>query len=268
MIGSKKKNNKKEEKKSSEYLIEMKGIRTVFGEQIVHDSLDFKALSGEITVIVGPSGVGKTVLLRYMLGLEEPDAGEIYFHGINTLEMSKRERADYRGRLGVIFQSSALFDSFTVYDNVALPLREKTDLPEAEISDKVDEMLESVGMAGSGSKYPSQLSGGMQRRCALARALVTDPEIIFFDEPTTGLDPRTKYAIYNLLQETHEKIGYSAVMISHDIPRIFSFADNIAALHNGRIEDNINPRRPDKVSNPWLLSVIEHEKKQGSKQKI
>ena len=239
--------------------IELDDVRKSFGAQKVHRGLNLKVPRGKITVIVGPSGVGKSVLLKYILGMVEPDSGHVRVEGRDIVTMKRRELREHRSKLGVLFQGAALFDSLDVYENVALPLREKTRLKEDEIRSKVLAKLTLMGMEHSLEKYPSELSGGMQKRVGLARALMIDPEIVLFDEPTTGLDPETTNNIYKLFKETQAKLGFTALIVSHDIPKIFKIADFVAFLHEGEIQAFIPPSGILGCPNDYVQKIVHLE---------
>jgi phospholipid/cholesterol/gamma-HCH transport system ATP-binding protein len=204
---------------------------------------------------VGASGSGKSVMLKYILGFMHPDQGDVLVDGRSILKLSESEMKKLRGRYGVVFQGAALFDSLSVFENVALPLREKTKKTESEIEAQVMHSLEEMRMADARHKMPSELSGGMQRRVALARALQLNPEIVLFDEPTTGLDPETSENIYDLFIETQKRLNYTALIVSHDIPRIFRAGDRIAVLNGGKIETVISPRDLRNVKG-WLKKMM------------
>ncbi|MEE4239841.1 MAG: ATP-binding cassette domain-containing protein [Desulfopila sp.] len=203
---------------------------------VVLDGVDFKILSGRTTVIAGGSGQGKSVTLKLILGLMQPDSGEIYVHDKNIVGIGGGALERLRSKFGVLFQGSALFDSMTVFDNVALPLRERTDLGEEEIRKKVQKTLEELELGGTDDRYPAQLSGGMRKRVGLARALQLDPEIMLFDEPTTGLDPVMTQDIYQLFAATQKQVGFTSVIVSHDIPRVLNLADQVILLNDGKID--------------------------------
>lgn len=202
-------------------------------EQKVLDKVSFSVPAGETTVIAGGSGQGKSVTLKLILGLMQPDAGKIIIGETNTVGIRGRELERLRSRFGVLFQGAALFDSMTVYDNVALPLRERTKKSEAEIRSQVNETLEQLELEGVEERYPAQLSGGMRKRVGLARALQLEPEIMLFDEPTTGLDPVMTQDIYQLFARTQKRVGFTSVIVSHDIPRVLGLADQVIILNNG-----------------------------------
>ncbi|HWR57918.1 MAG TPA: ABC transporter ATP-binding protein [Thermodesulfovibrionales bacterium] len=217
-------------------MIEIINLYKSFEGQKVLRGVNLKISSGELIAIIGESGGGKSVLLRHLIGLLRPEEGKVVVEGEDITVLNRREMDRIREKFGVVFQGGALFDSFTVFDNIAFPLREKTKLPEEKIREKVEEALEDVGLLGVEEKYPAELSGGMRKRVSLARALITEPKIVLFDEPTTGLDPIKLHAIHKLIVDTHNKYGFTGVMISHDIPEIYEVVDRIAFLYEGKIE--------------------------------
>ena len=216
-------------------MIKLVDVHKSFDSQVVLDGLSLEIPEGKITAVIGPSGEGKSVLLKHMIGLMKPDRGEVYVEGDNITAMHRFEMNRIWEKFGMLFQNAALFDSMTVFENVAFPLEEKTRLSRAEIRDRVHDALENVGLKGIDRKYPDELSGGMKKRVGLARALLLNPRIILFDEPTTGLDPIICRAIHQLIRETHERYGYTAVIVSHEIPEIFDISDSVSMLYRGKI---------------------------------
>jgi phospholipid/cholesterol/gamma-HCH transport system ATP-binding protein len=196
-------------------------------------SLEIK--EGEILALIGKSGIGKSVLLKHIVGLLRPDRGRIIVKGKDIGRIRNSELMKLRRHLGFLFQGGALFDSMSVYDNVAFPLREKSRLGEEEIRKKVMHELGQVGLTGSEDRYPSQLSGGMKKRAALARELVWEPEIMLFDEPTTGLDPIISNAILTLIDKLHKRLKFTGIIVTHEIPQVFEITDRVAMLHDGVI---------------------------------
>jgi phospholipid/cholesterol/gamma-HCH transport system ATP-binding protein len=240
-------------------VIRITGLRRAFGAQEVLRGLDLEVASGEILVVIGRSGGGKSVLLKHLVGLLRPDAGGIFVDGTDITRLGRSALDRIRERYGVVFQGGALFDSMSVFDNVAFPLREKTRLRAVDVRQKVDEKLAQVGLEGMGGKNPAEISGGMRKRVAIARALVTEPEVVFFDEPTTGLDPILVNTIHHLIVELHRKFRFTAVVVSHEIPAIFRIADRVAMLHDGVIVDSGTPEAIQGSTNPIVQQFIRGE---------
>jgi phospholipid/cholesterol/gamma-HCH transport system ATP-binding protein len=237
-------------------VIRVQGLHKRFGPQPVLQGVDLEIATGEIMVIIGRSGGGKSVLLKHLIGLLRPDRGTVRVDDTEITRLRGGELDRVRQRYGVVFQGGALFDSMSVADNVAFPLREKTRLAAAEIRGRVEEKLEQVGLSGMGHKHPAEISGGMRKRVAIARALVTEPEIVFFDEPTTGLDPILVNTIHHLIMELHRKFRFTAVMVSHEIPEIFEIADRVAMLHEGIIVEVGPPEAVRASTNPIVQQFI------------
>jgi phospholipid/cholesterol/gamma-HCH transport system ATP-binding protein len=238
-------------------MIQVVDVYRSFGKQQVLKGINFRVQRGEILAVVGPSGSGKTVLLRLLIGLLRPDRGQVIIEGTDITTLDGRRLDKVRERFGMLFQGGALFDSMNVLDNVAFPLREKTKLSEPEIASQVQKMLESVGLGDMGYKFPAELSGGMKKRTALARALITGPSIVLFDEPTTGLDPILVHAIHQLILDTHRTFGYTAVLVSHEIPKVFDVATRVAMIHEGAIIEQGAPEEILKSSDPLVRQFIE-----------
>jgi phospholipid/cholesterol/gamma-HCH transport system ATP-binding protein len=207
-----------------------------FGRQEVLRGVNLDCPRGQITTIVGPSGCGKTVFLKHLNLLLRPNSGRIIIEGVEVTRLGSRGLDRVREQFGMLFQAGALFDSMSVFDNVAFPLVEKTSLSRGEIASRVHEMLAQVGLEGMEAKYPSELSGGMQKRAALARALVRRPKILMLDEPTTGLDPTRTAAIHELVRNTQQQFELTVVMVSHDVPEVFKISDRVAYMHEGKAE--------------------------------
>jgi phospholipid/cholesterol/gamma-HCH transport system ATP-binding protein len=215
-------------------LYQVRGLVKRYGPRTVLDGLDFDVLTGESLVILGRSGSGKSVTLRQLNGLEKPDAGTVVFDGHVISQMEERELAPLRRRIGMLFQGGALFDSMTVFENVAFPLQEHARLPAAEVAEKVREKLALVRLKGIESKMPADLSGGMKKRVALARSLASDPEVLLFDEPSTGLDPVTSATIGKLIRSVQQELGVTAVVVTHDLALTAQVADRVGFLSGGR----------------------------------
>jgi phospholipid/cholesterol/gamma-HCH transport system ATP-binding protein len=216
-------------------LIEFRDVTKRFGDRTVLDQINLKIYENQITTIMGKSGSGKSVLLKHIIGLLSPNAGTIFCLGVPLNKMRKGEWDRYRSQISYLFQNNALFDSMTVFDNIALPLRQTTTMKPKEIEKKVMARMEQTELMEAADKYPSELSGGMQKRVALARALVTDPKIVLFDEPTTGQDPIRKNAILSMIAHYRKKLGFTAVLVSHDIPDVFFISDRIILLWEGKV---------------------------------
>ena len=237
-------------------LIEFKQVFKSFGDNAVLKGVDLSIYQGQVTAIIGKSGIGKSVLLKHIIGLLEPDAGEILFQGQALNAMTAAERRAVKMKFSYMFQGTALFDSMTVYDNVALPLKEKGRVPFREIESRVREKLAQLDLVGIEDKYPSQISGGMKKRVAMARALVTEPQIVLFDEPTTGLDPIRKNAAHAMIVEYQKTFGFTGIMVSHEIPDVFYISQRIALLDNGRIIFQGSPEEIQNSTEPVIRQFI------------
>lgn len=214
--------------------LKISNLEKKFGEKTVLKGISYTLNQGEILGFFGGSGTGKSVILRSIIGLEHPDGGEIVFRGQDITKLQEHELIDIRKRIGYVFQNGALFDSMTVYDNIAYPLREHTDYSEDEIAQKVAEMLDLIGLRGSDQLLPANLSGGMQKRVGVARSIIMKPEIILYDEPTAGLDPFNTNRLLDLMEKV-KNLGNTAVFVTHDLPAAFKVADRIAILYRGVI---------------------------------
>jgi phospholipid/cholesterol/gamma-HCH transport system ATP-binding protein len=238
-------------------MIEIRDLHKSFDGQHVLRGVNLTIPEGRITVIIGPSGSGKTVLLRHLIGLMRPDRGSVLVDGVAIATLGSRELNDFRRRFGMLFQNAALFDSLNVHENVAFPLIESfrgRKLP--DVNRIVAEKLGLVGLDGVGHKLPSQLSGGMRKRVGLARAIVLEPRIILYDEPTTGLDPIMTVAIDNLILSMQQKLKVTSVVISHDIDSAFRVADQIAMIHSGRIIECAPPEAFRRSSHPVVREFL------------
>ncbi len=238
-------------------MIELIDVRKSFGSQVVLNGVRLSIPEGKITVILGPSGEGKSVLLKHLIGLIAPDSGQVRVDGMDLANLGVREMTEFRKRFGMLFQSAALFDSMTVEENVAFPMREHTPLTPVEILKKVGEKLALVGLEGSRHKMPSELSGGMRKRVGLARAIALEPRIILYDEPTTGLDPLMTASINQLIVETQKKLRLTSVLISHDIEATFEVADYVAMLHQGTIIASGSPAQFRASAHPFVRKFLE-----------
>ena len=237
-------------------LIEFKDVTKRFGPRTVLEGVNLQINEGEVTTIIGLSGSGKSVLLKHIIGLLKPDAGTILFRGKPLNGMKRNERAASLARISYMFQDNALFDSLTVYDNIALPLRETTNLKKAEIDFKVSARIEQTELNDAANAYPSELSGGMQKRVALARALVTDPQIVLFDEPTSGQDPVRKNAILSMIAHYQRKFDFTAILVSHEIPDVYFISNRILALYDRTIVFQGTPEELENFDHPFKDEVI------------
>ena len=237
-------------------MIEFVNLHKSFGQQRVLNGINLTIPHGQITAIIGQSGSGKSVLIKHLVALIRPDSGQVLVDGVELGQLHGKALDLVREKFGVLFQGGALFDSMTLFDNVAFPLREKTRLAEAEIAKRATQRLEAVGLADMGHKYPAELSGGMKKRAALARALAQDPAIILFDEPTTGLDPILVNSIHRLSLDAHKRFGFTAVVVSHEIPEIFDIAQTVALLHDGVIVECGSPEVIMTSANPVVRQFI------------
>lgn len=241
----------------SQPLIQLTDIHKHFGDNRVLDGVNLSIHRGEITTIIGKSGVGKSVLLKHIIGLIRHDRGQIHINGNSIENMTPAERRELKNKFSYMFQSSALFDSMTVFENIALPLNEKTKLSKSEIADQVHKKMDQLDLYNIDDEYPSQLSGGMRKRVALARALVTEPEIVLFDEPTTGLDPIRKNVVYSMISDYQSKFGFTGVIVSHEIPDVFFISQRIAMLENGRILFEGSPDEIQRTKDPMIQDFIQ-----------
>ena len=239
-----------------EEVIQVINVYKSFGSQQVLKGVSLSVKKGELLYIIGKSGEGKSVLLKHMVGLIRPDKGKVLIEGQDLHELKGAEALALRKRVGMVFQYGALFDSMTVYENVAFPLREHTNLSEEEIAEVVKEKLTLVDLEGVEHKLPSELSGGMRKRVALARALALNPAILLYDEPTTGLDPLLTEEIDMLIKNTRDKTGVTSVVVSHDVWSVIKYADRVAYLAKGRIEFIGTPKEMLESDNPMLRRFI------------
>ena len=216
-------------------IIEFKDVYKSFNGILVHNGINLSILEGEIISLLGGSGSGKSVLLKELIGLMKPDKGDILVLDNNVSQMNEEALIALREHIGMLFQGAALFDSLTVFENIAYPLREHLKLTEKEIQERVAEKLQVVGLSGIEKKMPDELSGGMKKRVGLARAIATEPKIILYDEPTTGLDPMTAQRINDLIIELQKKLGITTIVVTHDLHCVKTVSDRIAMLHEGKI---------------------------------
>ena len=237
-------------------MIKVESIHKSFDGLEVLRGATLEVAKGEILALIGRSGYGKSVLLKHVAGLMRPDRGCVLIDGKDIGSLRGKELEQARSRFGFVFQNGALFDSLTVFENVAFPLREKTKLSEQEIKSRVLSILDEVGLRATENKYPAQISGGMIRRTALARALVRSPEIMLFDEPSTGLDPIIGRTILNLIDSSHRRFGFTGIIVTHEIPKIFDIVQKVAMLHEGRILIVASPQGILSSSDPVVQQFI------------
>jgi phospholipid/cholesterol/gamma-HCH transport system ATP-binding protein len=237
-------------------LIEFKDVTKRFGKRTVLDHVNLQIYEGQVTTIIGLSGSGKSVMLKHIIGLLKPDEGTILFRGKPLSEMKKSEKASSLHQISYMFQGNALFDSMTIYDNIALPLRETTNLKKAEIDRMVMARVEQTELSEAVNRYPSELSGGMQKRAALARALITDPQIVLFDEPTSGQDPVRKNAILSMIAQYQRELNFTAILVSHEIPDVYFISNRILALYDKTIVFQGTPEELGNFDHPFNDEVI------------
>jgi phospholipid/cholesterol/gamma-HCH transport system ATP-binding protein len=237
-------------------MIKVESIHKSFDGLEVLRGATFEVAKGEILALIGGSGYGKSVLLKHVARLMRPDRGCVLIDGKDIGSLRGKELEQVRSRFGFVFQNGALFDSLTVFENVAFPLREKTKLSEQEIKSRVLSILDEAGLRATENKYPAQISGGMIRRTALARALVRSPEIMLFDEPTAGLDPIIGRTILNLIDSCHRRFGFTGIIVTHEIPKIFDIVQKVAMLHEGRILIVASPQEILSSSDPVIQQFI------------
>jgi len=233
-----------------EPVIDVQDLWKSFAGFGVLKGINLKMMEGTTTVVLGGSGSGKTVLMKHIMGLFKPDRGEVIVDGENISAMDRQQLSKFRTRMGMVFQNSALFDSLTVGENVAFPLREHTKLSDEEIKKRVRDMLAVVELFGVEDKFPAELSGGMRKRVGLARAIVREPKIVLYDEPTTGLDPLTTESVDDMIIGAREKLHVTSVVISHDIGSAFHIGDHIAMLHEGKIVEEGPPEKLRHTNEP------------------
>jgi len=236
--------------------IELCRLYKAFNGNQVLQGLDLAIEAGEILTILGGSGTGKSVLLKLIIGLLKPDAGQVLVEGEDIVPLQEEELLKVRRKVGMLFQGAALFDSLSVKENVAFPLREHTRMTEAEIRDRVAEVLALVGMAGVEEKLPSELSGGMRKRVGLARAIALTPRIVLYDEPTTGLDPRNVDKINELITALRAKLQVTSVVVTHDIQSALRISDRVALLSDGRIADTGTPTEIAQAEHPVVQEFL------------
>ncbi len=238
-------------------IVEIRGLRFRRGANQIFDGVDLTIRRGRVTAIMGPSGTGKTTLLRLIGGQLRPDAGSIRVDGLEVSALGHRELYRLRQRLGMLFQSGALLTDLDVFGNVAFPLREHTDLPESAVRDLVLMKLEAVGLRGARGLWPSELSGGMARRVALARAIALDPMMVMYDEPFTGQDPISMGVLVQLIRLFNDALGLTSVIVSHDVQEAASIADYIYLISGGKVIDEGEPQSLGRSDSAWVRQFLE-----------
>ena len=232
-------------------LVQVRGVRTRIGAKTIFDGLDLEVPRGSITAIMGPSGTGKTTLLRHITGQLRPDAGSLIVDGENVPELSRRALFGLRERIGFLFQNSALLTDFSVFENVAFPLRQHARLPEELLRNIVLTKLQAVGLRGAAQLMPSELSGGMARRVALARAIVFDPMLILYDEPFVGLDPVALNQVLKLIRTLNQTLGITSVLVAHELAAVRQVADHVYLIANGKVVAQGDPKTIASDGSPW-----------------
>ncbi len=238
-------------------LIEFVDVKKRFGDTRVMEGVNLSIYRGQITAVIGKSGSGKSVLLKHIIGLEQQDSGKLFYDGKDMAGMDRSARRKFKKRVSYMFQDNALFDAMTVFENIALPIVEKSALSRGEVRQRVITRMEQLELFGIEDKYPAQLSGGMRKRVAFARALITDPEVVLFDEPTTGLDPVRKQSVHDMIKAYQAQFGFTAVVVSHEIPDIFDIAQRVAMLDEGKIILQDNTREFLKTRLDTVINFIE-----------
>lgn len=241
----------------SDDLIQISDLSFSHGERLLYDNISLTIPRGKITAFMGPSGIGKTTLLRLIGGQIRPDQGQVLFDGQNVPELSRGELYTLRKRMSMLFQSGALFTGLNVFDNVAFPLREHTALPEELIRTLVLMKLECVGLRGAAYLMPSELSGGMARRAALARAIALDPELIMYDEPFAGQDPITMAVLVKLISQLNKTLGITSVIVSHDVSEVLSIADYVYLIANRKVVAHGTPAQLRDEANPEVAQFVQ-----------
>jgi phospholipid/cholesterol/gamma-HCH transport system ATP-binding protein len=238
-------------------MIKATNVFKQFGPQKVLNGIDLNIPENTITCVMGSSGTGKSVFLKLLIGLLKPDSGSIKIDGEEVVGLSENEMNEVRMKFGMLFQDAALFDDMNVFENVAFPLREHTDLSDEEITQKVEEKLENVGLKDVNLKMPNELSGGMRKRVGLARALVLDPKIVLFDEPTTGLDPITTSQIGDLILNTHERYPVTFLIISHDLSLTYKVADQVVMFDQGKVVEQGTTEEFKRSKQPFVRKYLD-----------
>src|SRR5213595_128474 len=249
---------------NSSSMIAVRALAKKIGQQEILRGVDLEVRTGETLAIIGRSGGGKSVLLKHLVGLMEPDAGEIWIEGQNIIGMTERQLGGIRKKVGILFQGGALFDSMTVAENIAFPLREAGERDSKVLREKVGQMLEVMEMEGQEEKMPESLSGGMKKRVGLARAIIRRPSCVLYDEPTAGLDPVVADSINRLIRRLQKRFGMTSIVVTHDMKSAFGVADHIAYLHEGQIYFYGTPIQLQQTNDPILRDFLLGRSEQGA----
>ncbi|MBK5204648.1 MAG: ABC transporter ATP-binding protein [Polaromonas sp.] len=241
---------------STESLVELRHLTFGYGERVILDDISLSVPRGKVTALMGASGGGKTTILRLIGGQNRAQSGELLFDGEDVTSMSQQQLYAARRRMGMLFQFGALFADLSVFENVAFPLREHTDLPEALIRDIVLMKLNAVGLRGTRDLMPSEVSGGMARRIALARAIALDPELVMYDEPFSGLDPISLGTAARLIRQLNDSMGLTSIFVSHELEQTFGIADHVIILANGKIASEGTPEQVRKSTDPLVYQYV------------
>jgi phospholipid/cholesterol/gamma-HCH transport system ATP-binding protein len=240
-------------------LISIRDVHKTYDRKQVHSGVSLDVIRGEIMTLVGGSGEGKTILLKEIIGLIKPDKGSILVEGLDVVKMRERDLVNLRRRIGYLFQGAALFDYMNVFDNIAYPLRQRAKREPADLAQKVTQTLQKVGLRDVETLMPEELSGGMKKRVGLARAIITEPDIVLYDEPTTGLDPNTSRRILDLIKQLQRDLKITSVMVTHDMPSIRAISDRMALLWQGQIVATGTWQEMKSSENPVVTRFLQEE---------
>jgi len=241
----------------SDLLVKMENVSFSHGSRVILDGINIDIPRGKVTTIMGPSGTGKTTALRLITGQILPSSGRVIVDGLNVPDLKRKPLFELRKRMGMMFQTGALFSDLSVFENVAFPLREHTDIPESMIRDIVIMKLQAVGLRGARDLMPSELSGGMSRRVALARTIVLDPMMILYDEPFTGQDPITVGVIMQLIRKLNDSLGLTSVIVSHDVAEVSNISDRLYIISGGKVEASGSPAELKSSNSEWVKQFLE-----------
>jgi len=241
---------------ANDTLVQIRGLKFAYGPRVVLDGVDLDIKRGRVTAIIGPTACGKTTLLDLIGAQLRPDAGTVHFDGTDVHKLKRKELYELRQRMGMMFQAQALLTDLTVYDNVAFPLHEHTNLPESMIRDIVLVKLQAIGLRGARDLYPDQLSGGMARRVAMARAIVMDPDLAMYDEPFAGLDPISLGAMMRIIRTLNDNLGLSGVVVSHSTEEVMAVADDVHVLAQGKILASGNPEEIQRHPSEYVQQFL------------